>query len=261
MDAEIAVIGGTGSIDPAELQDARRVEIKTPFGNPSDEITLGTFQGRKLAFLPRHGKLHALAPHQINYRANIFALKSLGVQRILSPCAVGSLQKQIRPGDFVIADQFFDFTRGRERTFYESGRVCHISVAEPFCPELRSVAGAVAKALSFSHHTQGTYVCIEGPRFSTKAESLFFRAFGHVVGMTLVPEAVLAREAEICYVPIAMVTDWDVWKEEPVSIEKVVATMNANTEKIKKLLQYALPRIPAQRACGCKDALKHAFVA
>jgi len=257
MQAEIAIIGGTGVYDSEILKESKSVVVDTPYGKPSDEITLGVFEGRGIAILPRHGKSHTIPPHKINYRANIHALKSLGVQRIVSPCAVGSLREGVKPGDFVFADQFIDMTR-RVKTFYDEGKVCHLSVAEPFCPELRELF--IRESGEFSHHTKGTYVCIEGPQFSTKAESRMYQSWADVVGMTLMPEAVLAREAEICYIPIAMVTDWDVWKEEPVTIEMVLETMKTNTEKVRSLLARAIPSIPTERNCSCKEALKGAFV-
>ncbi|MBI4021115.1 MAG: S-methyl-5'-thioadenosine phosphorylase [Candidatus Aenigmarchaeota archaeon] len=259
MDAEIAIIGGTGSFDPGLLEDSRTVAVETPYGPPSDTITLGSFRGRKLALLPRHGRTHTIPPHAINFRANIWALKSLGVGRIISPSAVGSLQEAKRPGDLVFVDQFIDRTHGRPATFYDGGRVCHVSVADPVCPDLRARALDAARALP--HHATGTYVCVQGPRFSTRAESRVFRSWGaDVIGMTLVPEAVLAREAEVCYLPIATVTDWDVWKETAVTIDDVLATMKANATRLRGLLADLIPSLPAERACLCKDALKSAFV-
>ena len=216
---------------------------------------------RKVAILPRHGRKHTIAPHLINYRANIHALKQLGVKRIISPCAVGSLRDDIKPGEFVFIDQFIDRTNGRDSSFYGQGKVCHISVADPVCPELRKLFVESAKKLGLGFRETGTYVCINGPRFSTRAESRLYRSWGgHVIGMTLVPECVLAREAEICYVGIATVTDYDTFREEPVSIESVLETMKDNLEKVKRLIADVVPRIPEERNCSCKDALQGAFV-
>ncbi|MFH1256715.1 MAG: S-methyl-5'-thioadenosine phosphorylase, partial [Candidatus Diapherotrites archaeon] len=250
----IGLIGGSGIYDPQMLKNAKKVKVETPFGKPSDEITTGEFEGVKIAFIPRHGAKHQFNPSNVPYHANIWALKKLGVTRILSPCAVGSLQEEIKPGELVLVDQFIDKTYARETTFYDKEKVCHISVAEPMCPELRQLLVKDAKKLGLSFHEKGTYVCMEGPRFSTKAESLLHRSWGaSVIGMTLCPEAVLAREAEICYASIATVTDYDTFKEgEHVSIETVIKTMNENLEKVKALLQETIPKIPVQgEKCGC----------
>jgi 5'-methylthioadenosine phosphorylase len=187
-------------------------------------------------------------------------LKELGVERIISPCAVGSLQEKYKPGDIVLVDQYIDFTKTRDYTFYDGGKTIHISTAEPFCEELRDIFYREAKALRLSVHEKGTYVCIEGPRFSTKAESSMFRNFADVIGMTLVPEAQLARELAICYVSVAMVTDYDVWKEHPVNIGEIVKVISSNIDNVKSLLEKVVPRISAQRRCACKDALVHAEV-
>lgn len=260
MEAEIAIIGGTGATLDL-LEDRKEAKVHTPYGSPSDFITVGILAGKKVAFLPRHGKGHSIQPGRINSRANIYALKELGVKRILAPGAVGSLQDWIRPGEFVFADQFIDRTRERASSFYEGSQVCHISVAEPFCPELRAIFKKASQGLGLGFHDRGTYVCIEGPRFSTRAESRLFRSWGgHVIGMTLVPEAVLAREAEICYASICMVTDWDTFKERPVSVEDIVKTAKANEEKLKGLITKAITWIPQERACHCKDALKDALI-
>jgi len=259
--AEIGIIGGTGVYDPRFLEETREVRVDTPFGPPSDAITLGVYKGRNVAILPRHGKKHTIPPHRINYRANIFALKKIGVEQIISPCAVGSLQDYIKPGEFVLVDQFIDRTHGRESSFYDESRVCHISVADPVCPDLTTLARVSAKKLGLRFNPYGTYVCIQGPRFSTRAESRMFRGMGaHVIGMTLVPECVLAREAEICYLSIATVTDYDTFKEQSVSIEQVVKTMKENEDKLKALLTDIIPKIPKVRNCPCKDALRDALL-
>jgi 5'-methylthioadenosine phosphorylase len=261
MQAEIGIIGGTGLYDPRLLTKAKEIKMRTPYGLPSDSITIGELKGRKVAFLPRHSKKHTIRPTDVNSRANIFAFKKLGVQRILAPSTVGSLREEFKPGDVVLIDQFIDRTTRREESFYTGKKVCHISVAEPMCPELRSTLTKAADNIDINVHEAGTYVCIEGPRFSTKAESRMYRSWGaDVVGMTLVPECVLAREAEICYATIAAVTDYDVWKEEPVSVEKVVKTMKANVEKVKRLIAEAVGGIPTERKCECNSALCKALV-
>jgi len=259
--ADIAVIGGTGVYDPEIVENAREVKVYTPFGAPSDLVTLGTYEGRKVAFIPRHGKGHQIPPHRINYRANIWALKELGVRQIVASSAVGSLREDYAPGDFVITDQFIDRTKGRPDTFYEGGRLCHISSADPICPRLHDFFVGHARKLELRVHPTGTYVCVQGPRFSTRAESKLFRQWGaDLVGMTLYPECVLAREAEICYVSVAMVTDYDVWAEKPVSTHEILETMHENSANFKRLIMEALPGIPEERTCGCGEALKTALL-
>ncbi len=261
MQAEIGIIGGTGLYDPKLLKNVKEVKVKTLFGKPSDAITIGEMEGKQLAFLPRHGKKHTIRPTDVNSQANIAALKQLGVNCILASLTVGSLKEEYKPGDIVFIDQFIDRTTRREQSFFTEGKVCHISVAEPMCPELRQTLIAVAKNSKISHHETGTYVCIEGPRFSTKAESNLFRTWGaDVVGMTLVPECVLAREAEICYASIAMVTDYDVWKDHPVCVDDIVKTMRANIENVKRIIAQTVVKIPKDRTCECKVALKSAIV-
>ena len=261
MQADIGIIGGTGLYDPKLLKNIEEVTVETPYGSPSDAITIGELKGRRVAFLPRHGKKHTIRPTGVNSRANIFALKKLGVQHILAPSTVGSLREEYKPGDIVFVDQFIDRTTRREQSFYTENRVCHISVAEPMCPELRKILVSTAKKAKINAHSTGTYVCIEGPRFSTKAESRMFRTWdADVVGMTLVPECVLAREAEICYASISMVTDYDVWKDHPVSVDDVLKTMRANIENVKRILVDAIAKIPEERACDCKIALKSALI-
>jgi 5'-methylthioadenosine phosphorylase len=261
MRAEIGIIGGTGLYDPKLLRHVEEVKVRTPYGAPSDSIAIGELEGRRVAFLPRHSRKHTIRPTDVNSRANIFALKKLGVQRILAPSTVGSLREEFKPGDVVFVDQFIDRTTRREQSFYTGKQVCHVSVAEPMCPELRRTLIEAASVLNVRAHDTGMYVCIEGPRFSTKAESNLFRMWGaDVVGMTLVPECVLAREAEICYCSIATVTDYDVWKDEYVSVDVVLKTMKANVEKVKNIIAKAIPNIRKERRCECKDALKKALV-
>jgi 5'-methylthioadenosine phosphorylase len=261
MQAEIGIIGGTGLYDPKLLKNVEEITLDTPYGAPSDAITLGELAGKRVAFLPRHGKKHSIRPTDVNSRANIFALKKLGVQRVLAPSTVGSLKEEYKPSDIVFVDQFIDRTTRREQSFYTEKQVCHISVAEPMCPEVRRTLIAVAKDLGVSAHSTGTYVCIEGPRFSTKAESRMFRMWGaDVVGMTLVPECVLAREAELCYATIATVTDYDVWKDHPVCVDDIVRTMRSNIENVKRIIVEAIARLPKERGCECGSALKSAFV-
>jgi 5'-methylthioadenosine phosphorylase len=259
--ADIAVIGGTGVYDPEIVENAREVKVYTPFGAPSDLVTLGTYEGRKVAFIPRHGRGHQIPPHWINYRANIWALKELGVRQIVASSAVGSLREDHAPGDFVVTDQFIDRTKGRPDTFYEGGRLCHISSADPICPQLHDFFVGHSRKLGLRVHPTGTYVCVQGPRFSTRAESKLFRQWGaDLVGMTLYPECVLAREAEICYVSVAMVTDYDVWAEKPVSTQEILETLQENSANFKRLIMEALPGIPEERTCGCGEALKTALL-
>src|SRR3990170_2362130 len=261
MQAEIGIIGGTGLNDPKLFKNAEEITLETPYGAPSDAITIAELKGRHVAFLPRHGKKHTIRPSDVNSRANIFALKKLGVQHILASSTVGSLREEYKPGDVVFVDQFIDRTTRREQSFYTENKVCHISVAEPMCPDLRKTLIKVARDAKIKAHSMGTYVCIEGPRFSTKAESRMFRSWGaDVVGMTLVPECVLAREAEVCYASVAMVTDYDVWKDHPVSVEDVLKTMKANIENVKRIMIGAIAKIPEERSCECKTALKCALV-
>jgi 5'-methylthioadenosine phosphorylase len=263
MQAEFGVIGGTGLYDPKLLKNMQEIAVETPYGKPSDTLTVGELAGKTVAFLPRHGKKHTIRPTDINARANIFALKKLGVKRILAPSTVGSLREEYHPGEIVFCDQFIDRTTRREQSFYTmaEGKVCHISVAEPMCPELRKTLIGVAKRLNIKMHETGTYVCIEGPRFSTKAESKMYRQWGaDVVGMTLVPECVLAREAEICYSSISTVTDYDVWKDHVVSVEDILATMKTNVENVKHIIAETVAGTPSQCTCKCEEALKGAII-
>ena len=257
--AEIGIFGGTGIYDSGLLNDSKEITIETPYGKTSDSITIGEFNGRKVAFMPRHGKKHTIRPHLINFRANIWAFKELGVKRIIAPSAVGSLKEDFQPGHFALPSQFIDFTKSRKGTFSENGRVIHISVADPFCPELQNVVLDAVKDQEIEIHKDCTYVCIEGPRFSTKAESKFFRTTGaDIIGMTLVPECQLAREAQICYVSISTITDYDVWAEKPVTAKEVMETLAKNVEMTKKILTIVINQIPEQKSCSCERALEEA---
>ena len=256
---KIAIIGGSGLEDPKFFKQIKEVNIKTPFGNTSAPVRITDLNGVKVAFLSRHGKKHEFPPHMVPYRANIWALKSLGVESIVAISAVGSLRKEFKPGDIAIPDQFIDFTKRRDYTFFDTETI-HASLADPFCPELRDLFYKEAKKLKVSVHETGTYWCIEGPRFSTRAESKFFRTFADVIGMTLGPEANLAREAEICYVNMSMITDYDVWQPHPVNVAEVIKTMNKNVDKIKNILISAIPKIKEERKCSCRVALGKAKV-
>ncbi|MDR0335279.1 MAG: S-methyl-5'-thioadenosine phosphorylase [Methanomassiliicoccaceae archaeon] len=253
----IGIIGGSGIYNPNTFETVKKIVPETKFGKPSDEITIGRIAGVEVAFIPRHGSRHQYPPHSVPYRANIQALKDLGVEIVISPCAVGSLKEEYRPGDLVIADQFIDLTKNRDYTFFDS-RTVHISIADPFCPDIAKIFSDAASEMKIRHHRKGTYICIEGPRFSTKAESNMFRNFADIIGMTLVPECQLAREMGMCYCSLATVTDYDVWKDEPVDIKMVLKTMSECLSKITKLLETGLPRIPAKRKCNCADAPKDA---
>lgn len=255
--SKIAIIGGSGVYDPQIFKKEDEVNVETPFGSPSAPIEFGDFLGKKVAFLARHGKDHQFPPHKIPQKANITALKQLGIERIIGVSAVGSLKEEFKPGEIVVCDQFIDFTKNRDYSFFDKEAV-HVSFADPFCPELRKLFFDKAQELGISVHQKGTYWCIEGPRFSTRAESRFFRNFADIIGMTLVPEAVLARESEMCYLSLSMITDFDVWQEKPVSTEDVVRTMKENLEKIKKLLEAGVPEIGDSRSCSCGEALKGA---
>jgi len=257
--AEIGIFGGTGIYDSGMLQNSKEITIDTPYGQTSDSITIGEFNGKKIAFMPRHGKKHTIPPHMINYRANIWAFKELGVKRIVAPSAVGSLKENFQPGNFALPTQFLDFTKSRETSFSENGRVIHISAAEPFCPELQKAIIDSAENQDVTLHENCTYVCIEGPRFSTKAESKFFKSTGaDIIGMTLVPECQLAREAQICYVSVSTITDYDVWAEKPVTAKEVLETLSKNVEKTKKLLRVLIDKIPETKSCNCEKALSEA---
>lgn len=256
--AEIGIFGGSGFYKL--LSDVEEVWVDTPYGAPSDRIAVAAVEGKRVAFLPRHGKDHIYPPHKINYRANLWAMKELGVKRIIGPCAVGSLQPEIEPGHFVICDQFVNKTWGRADTFYEGPLVKHVSAADPYCPELREIAYKTAVDLGIKAHNGGTMVVIQGPRFSTRAESREYSKNGwHVIGMTQYPEAILARELGLCYVNISLVTDYDAGLEgrpdiPPVSHEAVLKVFNENIDKLKTLLFSLIARIPEERHCRCAEA-------
>ena len=253
---KIGIIGGSGIYDPRTFEEIKTVFPDTEYGKPSDEILIGRINGVEIAFLPRHGKNHQYPPSEVPYRANIKAMKDLGVEIIISPCAVGSLQEKYKPGDLVIVDQFIDFTKKREYTFFDK-RTVHLSIPDPFCPDARRIFSDTAQELGIRYHKDGTYICIEGPRFSTKAESHMFRTFGDIIGMTLVPECQLAREMGMCYCSLATITDYDMWKDEPVDIQMVMKTMKECLDRIMKLLEKGLPKI-SDRKCGCETAAKDA---
>ena len=259
---KIGIIGGSGIYDIEDVQDVVTVDLDTPFGKPSDKLILGTISGIRFAFLPRHGRGHRISPSELNFRANIHAFKQLGAEKIISISAVGSLKEELKPRDFVIPDQLFDRTKARPCTFFEKGLVAHVGIADPFCPDLSKIAFETAKELKIPVHKGGTYVCIEGPQFSTRAESNVYRQFGFsIIGMTAIPEAKLAREAEICYVTVALVTDYDVWKEdEEVDVKKVMANLNANSENAKSFIKKILPKLESLRGCECGNALACSLV-
>jgi len=261
--ATIGIIGGSGLYSMAGLKDARAIRVKTPFGEPSDNIVVGTLEGKRVAFLARHGRGHRILPSEINYRANICAMKQLGVERIISVSAVGSLQEDLRPGEFLVADQFVDRTKSRVSTFFGGGLVAHVAFAKPACPQVSVVLGDASVDSGVKVHRRGTYVCIEGPQFSTLAEAHLHRQLRfEVIGMTNVTEAKLAREAELCYATIAMITDYDCWhpEHESVTATQIMAMLNQNAENAQKVLREAVRRIPTERTCKCGAALKHALV-
>ncbi len=263
--AEIGIIGGSGFYEFFK-NNAEEIEVETEFGKPSDKITVGTIFGKKVAFLPRHGKNHQIPPHKIPYKANIKALKQIGVEKIIAPSAVGSLKKNIKPGDFVICDQFIDRTKKRDDTFFDGPRVAHIESAYPYCQQLREVALKQAKKLNLTVHKSGTVVVIEGPKFSTAAESVFYSKMGcDVINMTQYPEVVLALELGICYLNISLVTDYDAGiyaktKIEPVSIEQVLSNFKNNNDKLKKLILEIIKNIPSKNSCECFEKSERAFV-
>ncbi|OYT63015.1 MAG: S-methyl-5'-thioadenosine phosphorylase [Thermofilum sp. ex4484_15] len=242
--AEVGIIGGSGLYSVDFLRELGEEKISTPYGPPSSPIKIADFKGLRIAFLPRHGSGHVIPPHKINYRANIWALKELGVKAIISVSAVGSLREDYKPGDFVCPDQFIDMTKNREYTFFDGPLVCHFSMADPFCEPLRRLIIGSAKRLGIKIHEGGTYLVIEGPRFSTRAESMLWRKWGaDIVGMTLVPEVTLAREVGICYANVSMVTDYDVWAEKPVTAEEVIKVMSENVKKCKLLIKELLTHL------------------
>ena len=261
--AKIGVIGGTGLYAIEGMTDIESVDIKTPFGKPSDTIITGKLEGVGIAFLPRHGKGHRIMPTQLPARANIYALKSLGVEHIIAVCSAGSFKKEIEPGHLLIPDQIIDRTRRRVNSFFGDGIVAHIPFADPFCPELSRLLYKSAQDVGARVHMGGTYVCMEGPAFSTRAESKLYRSWGaDIIGMTALPEAKLAREAEICYAIVAGITDYDSWQEtsEPLLIDVLIKTLQQNIDYIKKIIRLAVNRIPDKRDCDCATALGTALV-
>ena len=263
MKAEIGIIGGSGLYSMPGFEAQEEVNLETPFGKPSDNYVLGKLCGRTVAFLARHGRGHRISPSELNFRANIYGMKVLGVERILSLSAVGSLKEEHKPLDFVIPDQFFDRTRGRVSTFFGEGLVAHISFADPICPHLSQVVLAACREAGVTAKQGGTYLCMEGPAFSTKAESNVYRSWGmDVIGMTNLQEAKLAREAEICYVTIAMVTDYDCWHadHDAVTVKDIIANLMKNAENACKVVRTAVSQMPAARECKCGSALSHAII-
>ena len=261
--ATVGIIGGSGLYSMGGLTDTREIRVKTPFGDPSDAIVLGTLEGKRVAFLARHGRGHRLLPGEINYRANIYAMKLLGVERIISVSAVGSLQEELRPGEFLVPDQFYDRTKGRASTFFGGGLVAHVSFAHPTCGQLSDVLVDSCIHQAVKVHGRGTYICMEGPQFSTLAEANVHRQLHfEVIGMTNTTEAKLAREAELCYAAIAMITDYDCWhsEHESVTASQIIATLNQNAENAQKVLRQAVQEVPQARTCKCGSALQHAIV-
>jgi 5'-methylthioadenosine phosphorylase len=259
----IGIIGGSGLYEMAGLTDVREERVETPFGLPSDAYVLGRLEGRPVAFLARHGRGHRLLPSELNFRANIYGFKSLGAEWILSASAVGSMREDVKPRDILIPDQFFDRTKARSSTFFGDGLVVHVAFADPTCPALGDLLYQAAREEGATVHRGGTYLCIEGPQFSTRAESRIYRTWGvDVIGMTNLQEAKLAREAEICYATMALVTDYDVWHEteEDVTVEAVIAVLLENAAMAKAILRRAVRAIPAARTCPCSRALRDAII-
>jgi len=261
--ATIGVIGGSGLYSMTGLTGARELRVKTPFGDPSDSIVVGSLEGKRVAFLARHGRGHRFMPTELNFRANIYAMKLLGVERIVSVSAVGGLQENGRPGQILVVDQFFDRTKGRVSTFFGGGVVAHVTFDKPTCAQLSAVLADACVSTAVPVHRKGTYVCMEGPQFSTLAEANFHRAMKFdVIGMTNVTEAKLAREAEICYATMAMITDYDCWHPEhdSVTVSTVIATLGQNASSAQNVVREAVKTMPAERKCKCGSALKHAII-
>ena len=259
----LGIIGGSGLYEMEGIEDLRWVRVRTPFGDPSDAYCTGRLGDRRVIFLPRHGRGHRITPTEINYRANIYGLKALGARWVISVSAVGSMKEEIRPLDLVIPDQFYDHTKRRVSTFFGDGIVAHVGLAEPVCPALGDLLETGGREAGARVHRGGTYICIEGPQFSTKGESQIYRRWGvSVIGMTNMPEAKLAREAELCYATLALVTDYDVWHEEhgAVTVETVVANLMKNVATAKEVLRRAIPRVPASCGQGCPDALRSSVI-
>jgi 5'-methylthioadenosine phosphorylase len=263
MTPTIGIIGGSGLYDMAELTDREEQTISTPFGDPSGPYVIGTLRGKRVAFLARHGVGHRILPSELNFRANIYGFKALGVERILSASAVGSLKEAYRPLDILVPDQFFDRTKGRISTFFGRGLVAHIAFSHPLCGDLSAVAADSAEAVGARVHRGGTYVNMEGPQFSTLAESRLYRSWGmDVIGMTNLQEAKLAREAEICYSTMAMVTDYDCWHpdHDAVTVNQIIDYLNRNVENAQKIIRTAVANMPKERTCWCGTALAHAII-
>lgn len=261
--AQIGIIGGSGLYEMAAMKDVSYVELETPFGAPSDAYVVGVLEGVRVAFLPRHGRGHRLSPSEINFRANIYGFKELMVEHIISVTAVGSLREDIRPLDIVIPDQFYDRTRDRDHTFFGYGIVAHIAFADPVCPDLTGLIYKAAVDSGAAVHRGGTLVCIEGPAFSTRAESKVYRQWSmDLIGMTSLQEAKLAREAEICFAAMALVTDYDSWHEDnsAVDVETVVQNLEKNSSTARQILQKVVPRLPEKRSCDCQSALQNAIM-
>lgn len=259
----VGIIGGSGLYEMEGLEDVQKVDLKTPFGEPSDSFIIGRLEGIKVVFLPRHGVGHRIQPSSLNFRANIYGMKLLGVEWIIGVSAVGSMKESIHPGDMVIPSQFIDQTKGRPNTFFSDGIVCHISFADPVCPVLSQILSQGGIEVGAKVHKEGIYLCIEGPQFSTRAESRLYRSWGvDVIGMTNLPEAKLAREAEICYATIAFATDYDCWHEEEgdVSIGDVLRILAQSTKTAKRVIRYAIKHLPEKRECICSTALKNALI-
>jgi 5'-methylthioadenosine phosphorylase len=259
----LAVIGGSGVYDMEALTEVEEVHIATPYGDPSDAIVIGTLTGSRIAFLPRHGRGHRLTPTEVPYQANIWALRRLGVERIISISACGSMKEEYEPRHLVLPDQIFDNTKSRKLSFFGEGLVAHIGIAEPFCQDLRQILHRASVEAGGTVHMGGTFITIEGPRFSTRGESNIYRSWGvDIIGMTAVPEAQLAREAEMCYATLAHVTDYDVWheEEEAVNVEMLIANLMANAELSKRIITSLVPILPEERTCTCGQALSNAFI-
>ncbi len=259
----LGIIGGSGLYQMDGLEEVQEYDLDTPFGKPSSPIVVGRLEGKPVAFLARHGRGHFISPSEINYRANIYALKMIGVERVVSVSACGSLREDYAPGHIVIPDQLFDFTKGRKRTFFEDGFVAHVGVADPFCPDLSEQVYQAALATGATVHKGGAFITIEGPRFSTRAESNVYRQWGmSIIGMTTSPEAFLAREAEMCYAVMAHVTDYDVWhiSEEPVTVEMVVRTLNQNVQHAQEAIRRLVRNLTPERTCDCQNALATALI-
>src|SRR3990170_1830652 len=259
----VGVIGGSGLYEMEGLKCVKEIKIKTPFGNPSDAYIVGKLGNVKMVFLPRHGRGHRILPSELNFRANIYGMKKLGVEWIISVSAVGSMREDIKPGHIVVADQFFDRTKNRASSFFGNGIVGHVEFADPVCSNLSNVLYGAGKDVGATIHKGGTYICIEGPQFSTRAESRIYRKWGvDVIGMTNIPEAKLAREAEICYATLALSTDYDCWHEteESVTVEMILDTLKKNVATAKAIIKEAVPRISSQRMCKCAAAMKYAVL-